>query len=528
MNINFSIPVTLFDYRVSDNPLYSYAKLKIFYIGLTADKRLFTEKFSNRLIKTLPYVPVVGYYDDEEEDFKGHNLEVQNIYGIVPEDTEIEFVEEDDKKYVVCDVILYTGRKDKTGKIAQKIVGKPHSLELSPEDTKYKINRDKDGKIENIEFTEGSLLGLSVLGDDEKPAFTGSGFFDRNFELMQIMDSFKEELEKFTKKQKRGEMMEKNLDNALDQETVETEENLTGNEEDLDVATLTENEQEEFQDVEENDNSEEEDLEEEENLELDNNSEEEEEEEEEFSTSEGTSEEPTKEERFLESFIKVSYDEVQEKILGEFYAAFGDETFVVQWSPYENEIIYYSFSDYKYHKVMFTDNENGFEFGESVAVKPRYLTEEEINSLWGTEDFNDSNESGTEQENSSNNTSEVGTENEFEEEEEETEQQEETNTSEVALNQSERKELETFRTEKKVELIESFRDDLGDEFTDEVVKKAEEVDFETLDTILSKEFTRVTKEEKVKKQKFSPLFTLTNKETGDRVVDLINYYKDKN
>jgi hypothetical protein len=53
-------------------PLYSYAKLKIFYIGQTGDKRLFTKEFSDNLLKSLPYVPVVGYYSEEEEDFVGH------------------------------------------------------------------------------------------------------------------------------------------------------------------------------------------------------------------------------------------------------------------------------------------------------------------------------------------------------------------------------------------------------------------------------------------------------------------------
>ena len=177
MQVNYSIPVNLYDYRESENSLYSFAKLKVFYVGETADRRLFTKEFSDKLIKSLPYVPVVGYYDEQEDDFVGHNAEVQNIYGIVPEDTTIDFITENGKEYAVCDVILYTGRQDKTGKIAQKIVGKSHSLELNPTNTTYKVNKDTKGRIKNIEFTEGSLLGLSILGDSEKPAFTGSVFF---------------------------------------------------------------------------------------------------------------------------------------------------------------------------------------------------------------------------------------------------------------------------------------------------------------------------------------------------------------
>jgi hypothetical protein len=80
-------------------------------------------------------------------------------------------------------VILYTGRLDRTGEIAQKIVGKQHSLELNPENTTYEIRKDENGKIQNIEFVSGSLLGLSILGDNETPAFRGSGFFTQSAAL---------------------------------------------------------------------------------------------------------------------------------------------------------------------------------------------------------------------------------------------------------------------------------------------------------------------------------------------------------
>ena len=71
--------------------------------------------------------------------------------------------------------MLYTDRPDNTGDIAKKIVGKPHSLELNPNNVKYEVFSE-NGK-RKIRFTEGSLIGLSVLGTNQKPAFTGSEFF---------------------------------------------------------------------------------------------------------------------------------------------------------------------------------------------------------------------------------------------------------------------------------------------------------------------------------------------------------------
>ena len=160
------------------NAKYSKAKLKIYYIGETVDKRLFTKEFSDKLLSSIAYTPVVGFYSVADEDFVGHN-NVQNIYGLVPESATLEYVEDAAQgvTFAVTDIILYTGRPDDTGVIASKIIGKQHSLELDPNSVQYKINRDSAGNFKNLEFTDGELIGLSVLGDNDTPAFTGSEFF---------------------------------------------------------------------------------------------------------------------------------------------------------------------------------------------------------------------------------------------------------------------------------------------------------------------------------------------------------------
>lgn len=178
MNKN-SIPAFIEDLAVdAANAKYSKAKLKIYYVGETVDRRLFTKEFSDKLLSTIAYTPVVGYYSVADEDFVGHN-NVQHIYGIVPESATIEYQEDEEQgvTFAITDVILYTGREDETGTIASKIVGKQHSLELDSKTVKYKVNYDDAGNFKNLEFTDGELVGLSVLGDKEKPAFSGSEFF---------------------------------------------------------------------------------------------------------------------------------------------------------------------------------------------------------------------------------------------------------------------------------------------------------------------------------------------------------------
>lgn len=187
--INYSWPVILSDFsQDSVNENFSRAKLWVYYKGETPDKRFFSDSFAEQIISTLPYTPVVSYYDEEKEDFIGHASQ-QQIYGIVDPCVAPVFTtrEEDGKEWCVAEVVLYTERPDKTGEIAKKIVGQPHSLELNPKTVKYVINYDEKKHFKNIEFTAGDFVGVSVLGKDQKPAFTGSAFFEASEEFENKM-----------------------------------------------------------------------------------------------------------------------------------------------------------------------------------------------------------------------------------------------------------------------------------------------------------------------------------------------------
>ena len=157
------------------NEVFSRGKLKVFYKGETADHRYFSDAFAEKLLKSLPYTPIVSYYDEEAKDFRGHAPE-QAIYGIVDPCRQPRFEKDDDgKEWCVCDVVIYTERAGKIGEIAKQIVGHKQSLEMT--DAKYVINYDAHRHFKNIEFTDGKFVGVSVLGNDQEPAFTGSQFF---------------------------------------------------------------------------------------------------------------------------------------------------------------------------------------------------------------------------------------------------------------------------------------------------------------------------------------------------------------
>lgn len=221
MKVSLSVPATIYDFgeteNLTNNKYVTHAKLKVFSVGSTGDKRVFTKQFSDQLLQTLPSTPVVAYYDEDEDDFKGHHI-IQYVFGYVPENATISYADEtvDGKKvtFAFTDVLLFTGRNDNIGAIASKIIGHAHSLELDPKTAKYEIVRS-GGKIESVTFKEGSFIGLSVLGTNEKPAFAGSAFFTEGSELDLFVNSFKEFKEEVELYKSGGEKMdnETNLPN---------------------------------------------------------------------------------------------------------------------------------------------------------------------------------------------------------------------------------------------------------------------------------------------------------------------------
>ena len=190
VSIDLAIPaqITSFETDSETSSHVTRGKLKVFYVGKTGDIREFTKDFAEDLVKSLPGTPVVAFWDEESEDFIGHNDE-QYVYGYVPEDAIPEFVEEDGKTWSVVDVNLFTERQDQIGEIANKIIGKSQSLELNPDTVDWELVY-VNNELKKIVFKKGSFYGLSVLGDKQKPAFTGSSFFTE--EALAELRSFQE------------------------------------------------------------------------------------------------------------------------------------------------------------------------------------------------------------------------------------------------------------------------------------------------------------------------------------------------
>ena len=170
----------------------SKCRVRIFYRGLNRNYSYITDEFAEKLIASLPYAPVKGIYDDDSEDYTDHGVKsLGKAYGVIPENNNgawVRHIDSDgiERTYYTCDVLLWTALYDK----AKKIPGKSQSMEIYEPSIKGEW---KDfGNYIAYEFTEGSFLGLQVLGDDVEPCFEGAAFFALKDQFSEIMKVAKE------------------------------------------------------------------------------------------------------------------------------------------------------------------------------------------------------------------------------------------------------------------------------------------------------------------------------------------------
>lgn len=173
-----AFPISVFENLGQINETMTRARVRIFYKGLNRNGTYISEEFAEKLISTLPYTPIKGIYDEEDEDFEDHGKarDEGRIYGVVPSDNNVAFEDHEDedgivRSYACTDVLLWTAIYEE----ADKIIGAPQSMELYDKSIKgeWTIINGKRAYV----FEEGCFLGLQVLGEDTEPCFQGASFY---------------------------------------------------------------------------------------------------------------------------------------------------------------------------------------------------------------------------------------------------------------------------------------------------------------------------------------------------------------
>ena len=192
--IDMNFPVTVYGNLEQFTETLSIGRCRIFYKYGNRNGTYITDEFAESLVKTLPYTPVKGIYDDDDYTDHGSNRSLGRIYGIVPGPQDMNFawerhLDEDgvEREYACVNVYYYTALYEEAGEIN----GKGQSMEL------YKKSIRGDWKIIDgrrwYVFEQGCFLGLQVLGDDVEPCFEGAAFFS----LYQSVKDLYEKLEEY-------------------------------------------------------------------------------------------------------------------------------------------------------------------------------------------------------------------------------------------------------------------------------------------------------------------------------------------
>ena len=186
-------PVTVYGNLTKYSDTISKARCRIFYKYANRNGTYITDEFAEKLLSSIPYTPVKGIYDEFDDDYTDHGdaRSEGRIYGIVPENPNLTWenhLDEDgvEREYACVDVLIFTALYQE----AADIVGKAQSMEIYEPSIKGAWKMINGRKM--FEYTDGSFLGLQVLGTEVEPCFEGASFFSLYTSLQEMIKEIRE------------------------------------------------------------------------------------------------------------------------------------------------------------------------------------------------------------------------------------------------------------------------------------------------------------------------------------------------
>ena len=205
------------------NPLISKCEIKVCYVGdkPNRNRSIITKDVAKKMANSLPGCPIVGYYNEHEEDFEEHNRQIEiangkftvrdttKPYGFVDLNAKVwfqKFIDDDqfEREYLMTEGWLWTKQYKESQRCVEE--GNNHSMELDEETLDAFWTEDKKGNPEFFIINEAIISKLCILGDEAEPCFEGSTItkptiefsFDDGFkqELRSMMDELRELLNK--------------------------------------------------------------------------------------------------------------------------------------------------------------------------------------------------------------------------------------------------------------------------------------------------------------------------------------------
>ena len=201
------------------NPLISKCQIKVCYVddSPNRNKSVITKDVATKMANSIPGSPIVGYFNENTQDFEQHNriLDVKDgkfqlrdgtrPYGFVDLNAKVWFQKflddgENVREYLMTEGYIWTGQYPEAKRIVEK--GNNHSMELDQDLTHGVWTNGDKGNPEFFIINEAILSKLCILGEEYEPCFETAGIrreyvefsFNEEFKtnLYSIMEQMKE------------------------------------------------------------------------------------------------------------------------------------------------------------------------------------------------------------------------------------------------------------------------------------------------------------------------------------------------
>ena len=193
------------------NPLISKCQIKVCYVSdePNRNRSIITKEVAKKMANSLPGSPIVGYYNEDKQDFEEHErvleispkgeLRLKDItkpYGFIDLNAKVwfqKFLDDDaqEREYLMTEGWLWTGQYPECSRVITQ--GNNQSMELDKKIIDAYWTKDENGKPQFFIINEAIFSKLCILGNEEEPCFEASRVTAPTIQF-SLEDDFKVEL----------------------------------------------------------------------------------------------------------------------------------------------------------------------------------------------------------------------------------------------------------------------------------------------------------------------------------------------
>ena len=192
------------------NPLISKCQIKVCYVGdePNRNRSVITKETAKQMANSLPGCPIVGFFNEEKNDFEEHNriIDISNgqfkikdttrPYGFVDLGAKVwfqKFLDDgmNEREYMMTEGWLWTGQYPECRRILSQ--GNNHSMELDEDTINAHWSKDGNGDPKFFIINEAIISKLCTLGEANEPCFEGASIGAPTIQFA-FEDGFKEQL----------------------------------------------------------------------------------------------------------------------------------------------------------------------------------------------------------------------------------------------------------------------------------------------------------------------------------------------